>query len=177
MRDEGANISINTKDNSYNANTGSRIITRSQTSEERQHKILVVDDENDIALVYKTVLEEAGFYVNVFNDPLAALSKVKEIYALSSTQKVERKRTKSYDLLLLDIKMPMMSGFELYREIKKIFEENEQGIVKVCFITAYEIYYEQLKEEFPKIDVACFIKKPIDGNDLVKRIKQELLMA
>jgi hypothetical protein len=43
------------------------------------------------------------------------------------------------------------------------------------FVTAYESYYESLKKEFPKVDVGCFIRKPIGIDDLVKRIKTELL--
>jgi two-component system catabolic regulation response regulator CreB/two-component system response regulator ChvI len=53
--------------------------------------------------------------------------------------------------------------------------KNEEDI-KICFITAYEVYYEQLKQEFPKIEVGCFIKKPVNASDLIKRIKQELLL-
>ena len=64
-------------------------------------------------------------------------------------------------MLLLDIKMPKMNGFGLYREIKNIMKDKVNDNVKVCFITAYEVYYEQLKEEFSKIDIACFIKRPI----------------
>jgi two-component system catabolic regulation response regulator CreB/two-component system response regulator ChvI len=72
--------------------------------------------------------------------------------------------------------MPKMNGFELYREIKNIRKDKVSKNVKVCFIIAYEVYYEQLKEEFPKMDIACFIKKPISGTDLIKRIKQELVL-
>jgi CheY-like chemotaxis protein len=137
--------------------------------------------KEDIALVYKTVLEEAGFNVDVFTDPSAALYEIKETYSSSShlntSQALEAaKPTGGYDLLLLDIKMPKMNGFELYREIKKIMKDQIDNNVKVCFITAYEVYYEQLKEEFPKINIACFIKKPIEDSDLVKRIKQRLLL-
>jgi two-component system catabolic regulation response regulator CreB/two-component system response regulator ChvI len=46
--------------------------------------------------------------------------------------------------------------------------------VKVCFITAYEVYYEQLKEEYPSLNIGCFIKKPIEIQDLINRLKQEL---
>ena len=65
--------------------------------------------------------------------------------------------------------MPKMNGFELYREIRKI-----NSNLKVCFITAYEVYYEQLKEEFPSINIGCFIKKPIEIQELARRINVEL---
>ena len=72
-----------------------------------------------------------------------------------------------------------MNGFELYREVKKIDER-----VKVCFVTAFEVYYEELKNRFQpsstpspehkEDDVKCFLQKPIDIDELVKRIKEEL---
>jgi two-component SAPR family response regulator len=65
--------------------------------------------------------------------------------------------------------MPKMNGFELYHEMRKINDK-----VKVCFITAYEVYYEQLKEEFPSIDIGCFIKKPVEISQLARRINVEL---
>jgi two-component SAPR family response regulator len=68
-----------------------------------------------------------------------------------------------------------LNVFELYREIKKIIKNIEED-VKICFITAHEVYYEQLKQEFPKIDVGCYIRKPVIASDLIKRIKQELLL-
>jgi two-component system, OmpR family, response regulator ChvI len=168
-------------------NSGS---TSSQTAirdSSPSYRILIVDDEQDVALGYESILEGAGFKVDVYNDPLIALSKLKEIYSSSSsfpdtlppsqtsaTTATTQESVKPYDLLLLDIRMPKMNGFELYKETKKIMK-NEDNI-KVCFITAYELYYEQIKEEFPLIDVGCFIKKPVNASDLVKRIKQELLL-
>jgi CheY-like chemotaxis protein len=62
-------------------------------------KILIVDDEPDITLTLGNGLEQGGYDVHVFNDPLVALSNFKP---------------DTYDLLLLDIKMPNMTGFELY---------------------------------------------------------------
>ena len=100
----------------------------------------------------------------MFNDPIEALSGFK---------------SGLYDLALIDYKMPYMNGFELYREIRKIDDK-----VKVCFVTAFEVYYEELKNRFqpssiasPKHreeDVRCFLQKPIDIDELVKRIKEEL---
>jgi two-component system, OmpR family, response regulator ChvI len=177
----------NNNNNSANSDSVTSNTVDVQGSKERQssYRILIVDDEQDIALSYETILEEEGFEVDIFNDPLSALAKIREIHS-SSTSLLDSSRleqeekgttTKPYDLLLLDIRMPKMNGFELYREIKEIIKEDKvDNNIKVCFITAYEVYYEQLKEEFPKIDVACFIKKPIGGDDLVKRIKQELLL-
>jgi two-component system, OmpR family, response regulator ChvI len=166
-------------------NTSSQTAIKDSSS---SYRILIVDDEQDVALGYESILKGAGFNVDVYNDPLIALSKLKEIYSSSFHDTLSPSQTsaatatptkqdsiKPYDLLLLDIRMPVMNGFELYRETKKIMK-NEEDNPKVCFITAYELYYDQLKEEFPMIDVGCFIKKPVNASDLLKRIKQELLL-
>ena len=131
------------------------------------NRILLVDDELDITTVFTLGLEDNGFEVDAFNDPIQALSDFK---------------TGLYDLALIDYKMPNMNGFELYREIRKIDER-----VKICFITAFEVYHEELKKKFQgslnlsredkqeeEVDLQCFIQKPIDIDDLVKRIKEEL---
>jgi len=120
-------------------------------------KILIVDDDTDITLAFKKGLENDGFNVDVFNDPQEALSNFE---------------ASKYDLLLLDIRMPKMNGFELYKEMDKI--DND---VKVCFITAFEVYYEALREVFPSMEVECFIRKPIEIGNLVNRIKNELNLS
>jgi DNA-binding response OmpR family regulator len=129
-------------------------------SEEK--KILVVDDEPDNASIFTMGLEDGGFKVDTFTDPLSALSAFKE----------DRWRRK-YDLLILDIKMPDMNGFELYEQIKKIDDK-----VKVCFLTAYgEGYTEEFKKMFPSSSLGVsFIRKPIRVDELVKKVK-EMVMA
>ena len=117
-------------------------------------RILIVDNDPDITFTFKLGLERNGFAVTVFNDPLKALSKF---------------TGGLYDFLLLDVKMPKMNGFELCREIEKI--DNNP---KVCFITAFVVYYESLKEIFPAAKVCCFIKKPIEIKELVDKIMTEL---
>jgi len=119
-------------------------------------RLLIVDDEHDITLAFKKGLECNEFVVDTFNDPLVALSSFK---------------TNLYHLLLIDVKMPKMNGFELYQQMQKI--DNK---VRVCFITAFEVYYEALREIFPNLDVCCFIRKPIEMSDLVNRIKLELAL-
>jgi|SRR5215211_248663 len=183
--DTGITIISNGKSGSSSTSSTHGAPSSNKREEENlsSYTILIVDDEPDIISFYKSALEEeAGFNVDAFNDPLEALSKLKEIYSYSpNTSSTATK--KPYDLMLLDIKMPKMNGFELYREIKKIVkksqkEEEEKEDIKICFITAYDVYYEQLKQEFPKIgnDLGCFMKKPIKASDLIRRIKQELLL-
>ena len=116
-------------------------------------KILIVDDEPDITLTLGKGLEQGGYDVYVFNDPLVALSNFKP---------------GTYDLLLLDIKMPNMTGFELYRKLKEIDSK-----VKVCFITAFETYYEKFRQEFfPLEEIKGFIRKPIQIEDLIRITNQ-----
>ena len=120
------------------------------------NKILLVDNEADIALAFKIGLEDSGFTVDAFNDPLEALSNFKAGF---------------YDLLLLDIKMPNMNGIEFYQQMKEIDKR-----VKVCFITASVMhYYEEIEKEIlPTLCVRRLIKKPIKMDDLVKDLREEL---
>jgi DNA-binding response OmpR family regulator len=112
-------------------------------------RILLVDDEPDITFALGMGLEDNGFEVDAFNDPLLVLQSFKE------------KNKKSYALALIDVKMPEMNGFELYNEMKKVDDK-----VKVCFITAFDIQKE---------DVECVIRKPVSIGDLVKRVRAEIL--
>jgi len=123
-------------------------------SESRSCRLMAVDDEPDITFTLKKVLEQSGFPLDVFNNPQTALINFKPDY---------------YDLILLEVMMPQMNGFELYQEIKK-----KDKIVKTCFVTAYELYYESLKQKYPKLDVGCYIRKPVDMNYLVNKIEKEL---
>jgi DNA-binding response OmpR family regulator len=75
-----------------------------------------------------------------------------------------------YELLILDMKMPGVNGFELYRQIKKIDDK-----AKVCFLSAGEIYYDQFRKElFPALDNNCYIQKPIENEVLIKRLNRIL---
>lgn len=115
-------------------------------------RILLIDDDVDITLSFKLGLEQNGFTVVSYNDPRLAFSQF---------------RVGLYDLLLTDIRMPGMSGLELYERIKHI-----DNRIKVCFITAFEEYHGQLEKAFPALDLhTCYILKPITMADLAKKIK------
>jgi DNA-binding response OmpR family regulator len=111
--------------------------------------VLIVDDEADINLSLKVTLEENGFEVNTFDDPILALDNFKKGV---------------YDLVILDIKMPKLHGFELYREIRNI--DNE---VKVCFLTAGEMYYGIYDDIFNENQ---FIRKPIENKELINKVNE-----
>ena len=114
-------------------------------------RILIVDDEDDITFSFKRILEIQGFEVDAFNDSSLALSKFKTNY---------------YDIALLDIKMPNLDGFDLYKKIKEM-----DNNIRLCFLTASEAYYQQFREkDFYELSRDLFIQKPIELEELLKRI-------
>ena len=115
-------------------------------------KILVVDDESDVCFMLKEVLSEDGFVVDSYKDPLLALSNF---------------RAHSYSLVILDIRMPELNGFALYREIRRLDKK-----VKICFLTAGEMYDGLYSNIFSSLPVNHFIRKPIDNEGLIKRINE-----
>jgi CheY-like chemotaxis protein len=140
-----------------NPSSTDRVIRAAKSShiDTSNKRILIVDDEADIARFFKLALEHAGFIVDVFNDPIKSLSNY---------------RAGVYDLLLLDVRMPQMSGFELYDKIKEIDDD-----VNVCFITAFEEYFNEFKKRFPRSDkTEWFIIKPVGVEELISRVKSRL---
>ena len=113
-------------------------------------RILVIDDEPDVNITLRKVLEKNGFIVDSYENPFLALENFKPHY---------------YDLLILDIKMPKMSGFSFYREIKKRDDK-----MKVCFLTAGEMYYGSYSDIFSSLPANCFIRKPITNEELLEHI-------
>src|SRR5919198_2111803 len=129
------------------------------------NRILLVDDEPDISLLFKTVLKDEGFEVDSFEDPQLALSNFKPDL---------------YDLVVLDIKMPDMNGFQLYQEIKKIDSK-----LKVCFLTASEMFYEEynrrkqedIAADVTAVDKDLFLLKPVSNQDLLQKISKIMMTS
>ena len=119
-------------------------------------RIMLVEDEDDIILLFKMILEsDVGLKVDSFTDPFSALNNFK---------------LGLYDLILIDIALPKMNGFELYKKIRKL--DNK---VKICFLTAGEMYYEEVRKRvFPELEANCFIRKPITNEDLIQKVKDIL---
>ena len=127
-----------------------------QHQQQKQKRILLVDDERDIATMLKKGLDKFGFEADIFIDPVVALQDFKPHY---------------YDILLLDLRMPKMSGVELYNRLKQI--EGDRNNFKIIFLTAQESAEEDICRLFPEIDMTNFIHKPVGIMELVQRIKEK----
>ena len=157
--------------------TTEELVANKEKQEERSSKrILIVDDEPDISFTLKIILEENGFKeVDVYNEPLLALQNFK---------------SRVYSLLITDVAMPRMDGFELYKHVKKIDDR-----IKVVFVTASEINYEALNElsQVDQLDISDdehtatlqdgrkgdeerihFIRKPVEISEFIQRVTKEL---
>ena len=117
-------------------------------------KILIIDDEPDITYTIKNILEDNGFAADTFNDPILALNNYKVNF---------------YDLVILDIKMPKINGFELYIKIR---EQDHKA--KICFLTAITTFNEDFRKTRlalgKTINEDYFIQKPVEMEDLVKKL-------
>jgi DNA-binding response OmpR family regulator len=124
-------------------------------SQGTKRRILVVDNEPDITLTLQVGLEEGSFDVDAFTDPDLALKSFKPSF---------------YDLVLIDIMMPEMDGFELYERLKKVDSD-----VKVCFLTASEMYHEKIREvEHCALNKDLFLQKPISTDDLIREVNKAI---
>jgi DNA-binding response OmpR family regulator len=117
-----------------------------------RNKILLVDDDKDLTNSLRIGLEREGFRVEAYNDPVEAL---------------ESFSPGRYDMVILDIRMDGMNGFEVYRELVK-----KDVFVRVCFLSGMDMQRNGF-DEFPVVDVG-FLKKPISISDLTKYIKEDI---
>lgn len=118
---------------------------------QQQYRILLVDDEVDILHVLKRGLEINGFQVEGYSSPQEVLVSFKP---------------SKYDLAILDIRMPGLSGFQLYREMRKI-----DPTITACFLSAFEVHPNEFKIVFPSMmEVKAIIKKPVSINHLLREI-------
>jgi CheY-like chemotaxis protein len=126
----------------------------SRDNNKKNKRILLIDDEPDVIYTTRKVLEINGFMVDSYTDPTLALSNF---------------RPGLYDLLLLDIKMPKINGFDLYQKMTEI-----DSNVKICFLTASELFYEEYRrlDAYPRLDKEYFIQKPIRSQELIRQLNE-----
>ena len=106
---------------------------------------MVIDDELDICIMLKVVLEQNGFLVNYYSNPIIALDELKSNF---------------YNLIILDIQMPEINGMQLYREIRK-----RDIKTKICFLTGSQSIFDIAYKFTP---VYTFIAKPVENNELIR---------
>jgi DNA-binding NtrC family response regulator len=129
-------------------------VSRLLTSSSNKRRIVLVDDEKDIVTILKLGLEKHGYSVYAFTDPKTALEKYVPRF---------------YDLSILDINMPGMSGFELATKIW-----SKDPTAKLCFLTSFGAYEKEARQAFKEFETFCFIKKPIPIQDLIRHIEERL---
>jgi DNA-binding response OmpR family regulator len=122
----------------------------------QQKRILIIDDEPDVTIALQSALEQDGFKTESYNDPVLAYKNFREGL---------------YDLVILDIRMPVIDGFLLYQKIKRTDSK-----VKICFLTATEYFHEEIRREqgLGNYKQESFLRKPIENKDLVREIDKLL---
>lgn len=121
--------------------------------------ILVLDDEFDVMNIIKVGLQKKGsFEVYGFTDPVLALEHFKT-------------NAEQYSLVISDIRMPEMNGYEFAKQVKKIKSD-----IKVFFMTAFEINKEEFSRVLPDIKINEFIQKPVSIKDLVKSVQGHIII-
>ena len=117
----------------------------------------MVDDEPDTNMLYHSILERAGYTVESYENPLLALSNFTPGY---------------YDLAVLDIRLPKMNGFQLCRKLRDL-----DNRLKICFLTATELLYyrETDSDVIDDLGTHCFVSKPVDNEDFVRKLEVILL--
>ena len=122
-------------------------------------RVLIIDDEPDIILTLRMALEQNGFRTDSYSDSILAYKNF---------------RAGVYDLVVLDIKMPNVDGFQLYQKIKRT-----DSRVKICFLTASEFYDEEIRKEqgFDGFNEELFLRKPVEIACLIDTIRPLMGLA
>jgi DNA-binding response OmpR family regulator len=153
------------KDNAprwQNNQEGQKLVERKEKLSPLVKRILIIDDDPDTTFTFKKFFEEANriggdktsFQVNAYIDPLVALLEFTPDY---------------YDLMLVDINMPEMNGFDFCIKILEL-----DANPRFCFMSSGLINQEALKEQYPSLSIGCFIMKPITMENLIRRVRSEL---
>jgi DNA-binding response OmpR family regulator len=114
-------------------------------------KILIISDENEITKSFVTSLASQGCEVTVYGNALEALGEFEPHI---------------YELVIVDIRLPRVNGFSVYRKLVQMDEE-----VNVCFLTNVEVRKSEFDILFPDLDVKFFLTKPLSVPALMKHLE------
>jgi DNA-binding NtrC family response regulator len=124
-------------------------------AQQKNAAILLIDDEEDILSIFKNSLKAAGYSTYGFINPIAAFEHFKQ-------------NPKAYQIIITDVRMPGMSGFELVKEIRRINPD-----VKIIMTSAFEMSMNEVKRVLPSLKIDVFVDKPVrlaKLNDIVKNL-------
>jgi two-component system catabolic regulation response regulator CreB/two-component system response regulator ChvI len=132
--------------------------TSNKHNQKKKKKVLLVDDEPDTCLSYQMVLQSAGYGCKSYTNSVKAMQEFRPNY---------------YDLVILDIKMPVLNGFELCKKIREV-----DRTVQVIFLTALPEYYKDIRDRsYPELRNTIYIEKPIGNEDLIKIVNEILAIG
>jgi len=118
------------------------------------NNIIVIDDDVGTALFFKICLEDKGYQVSIYNDPNSLL---------------EEFEPGIYDLLITDIRMPRINGFELASRVRIMDSK-----IKICLATAFEEYYQSIIKSYSDLSFNCIIRKPINKDNFLEIVESRL---
>jgi len=127
--------------------------------ENKLYNILLIDDDEDVLYTYRSLLKKEGYQVYSYSNPIEAL------------KNLAKKNSHNYDLVVMDIRMPEMSGIKLFYRFKAI-----DPYMNILFITALDLVGEFV-EALPEIKVTEIVRKPLSGEQFVSIIKKKLSEA
>jgi two-component SAPR family response regulator len=119
----------------------------------KKRRIFLLHTDVNLINIFKKKLEKNNFLVYAYHDPIFALNNYKPFF---------------YDLLLLEVRMNIITGFEFYTQVLKIEK------IPACFITPLSTYYCTLKDIYPDLNAKCFFKDNVSEDNLIKIIKKTL---
>ena len=134
-------------------------IKRPSQIENKQYHILLIDDDEDILYTYHSMLKKEGYQLQSYSNPIEAL------------ENLAKKNSHNYDLVVMDIRMPGVSGIKLFYRFKAI-----DPYLNILFVTALDLVGEFV-EALPEIKMTEIVRKPLSGEQFVSIIKKKLAKA
>ena len=146
----------NKRDEALKHQVPSNEIKRTSQIENKKYNILLIDDEEDILYTFHSLLKKEGYQVHSYSNPIEAL------------ENLAKKNSHNYDLVVMDIRMPEVSGIKLFYRFKAI-----DPYLNILFVTALDLVGEFV-EALPEIKMTEIVRKPLNGQQFLSIIKRKL---
>jgi class 3 adenylate cyclase len=142
--------------NNKNSFDEQQLVSAFENLNNNDKRIILIDDEEDVLFTYKIFLEDHNYNVTAFTDPSLAMNYIRNIFNFKDL------------LVILDIRMKNLNGFQLHQQIKSI-----DPTIKILFVTALDIL-DEFSTIIPGISKECIMKKPVDRKLFTNTVKKIL---